>query len=217
MIRWSVNHPVTVTVIFILVVVLGAISLSKLGIEFLPNITLPTMMVITPYPGAGPEDVEREVTKVLEDEFSTITGLDKIEAESRENVSIITLTFKWGTDLDAVAPDVRDKIDLAMSHMPDEVEHPVLLKLSASLMPILYMGVGAKESYPYLHKIVGRPIANRTGCGCCYSVGRARTPSKCVARQDTYGCVQPERISGGASHKGQQLELTCWRDEDRYP
>ena len=160
MIRWSVNHPVTVTVIFILVVVLGAISLSKLGIEFLPNITLPTMMVITPYPGAGPEDVEREVTKVLEDEFSTITGLDKIEAESRENVSIITLTFKWGTDLDAVAPDVRDKIDLAMSHMPDEVEHPVLLKLSASLMPILYMGVGAKESYPYLHKIVEDEIAD---------------------------------------------------------
>jgi len=160
MIRWSVNHPVTVTVIFILLVVLGAISLSKLGIEFLPNITLPTMMVITPYPGAGPEDVEREVTKVLEDELSTITGLDKIEAESRENLSVITLTFKWGTDLDAVAPDVRDKIDLAMSHMPDEVEHPVLLKLSASLLPILYIGVSAKESYPYLHKIVEDEIAD---------------------------------------------------------
>jgi hydrophobe/amphiphile efflux-1 (HAE1) family protein len=150
----SVKNPVTTLMIFIGVLVVGGLCLSLLPVDLLPEMDLPVITVMTTYPGVAPEDVETEVTEILERFLSTVPELKHITSTSKEGVSIISLAFEWDTDLDTRANEVRDAAGMAKMFLADEVEEPRVMKLDVSRFPILVYGIKAEQSYPYMEKIL---------------------------------------------------------------
>ncbi len=158
--QFGVKRPVTVTMIFIGIIILGAVSLSRLGLDMMPELEMPVIGVFTNYSGAGPEEVEKRITEKLEERLATVPNLDKITSISREGSSIINLAFNWGSNMDEASNDVRDYVGLAKKELPDDADEPIIFKFDFSMMPIMIMGVTADESYPRLKKIVEDKIVD---------------------------------------------------------
>lgn len=150
----GVKRAVTTAMIFIAVIILGAVSLTRMGLDMLPDIEIPTIAVITTYRGVGPEEVEERITRVAEERLATVEDLDKIEASSSEGISVVSLRFKWGANLDNAMNDVRDKLDMVKPRLPDDADAPLIFKFDLSMMPVLAYGVSAQESYPWLKKLL---------------------------------------------------------------
>ncbi|MDZ7338126.1 MAG: efflux RND transporter permease subunit, partial [candidate division KSB1 bacterium] len=171
----GVRRPVTTIAVFVVILILGLVSLSQLGIDLMPDITLPAISITTTYPGAGPEDVETRVTRVIEDAVSTVPNVDKVTSTSQENISATVVYFKWGTNIDAAAMDVRDKLGFYAPFLPEDATDPLIFKFDASLMPILFLGISAEESFPDLLKLVDDrvcdPIRRVPGVGSATAFG----------------------------------------------
>lgn len=150
----GVRRPVLTLMIFVGILIVGAISLSQLPIDLMPKIDLPVMSVITFYRGASTEDVETRITKVIESHVSTVPNVKEVSSVSEEGLSAVTLRFEWGSNLDEVANDVRQGLDFAARFLPEDAEEPSLIKFDFSMMPILFFGVTAEESYPGLNKLL---------------------------------------------------------------
>ncbi|ADL08881.1 efflux RND transporter permease subunit [Thermosediminibacter oceani] len=159
--KFSIKHPVTMTMIVVIVLVLGAVSLDRLGTDLLPDISFPTLMVITEYSGAGPEEVENLVTKPLEQVLTTVSNVKSIRSTSLEGVSNITVEFNWGTDMDFAVLDVREKIDLIKDALPSDVRSPQIYKYDASQIPVMEIAVYGGEDLSQLKKIAEDKIKNR--------------------------------------------------------
>lgn len=160
--EFAVRRPYTITMIFLGIALIGAISLIRLNIDFLPEIEPPAISVLVPYPGASASDVESDVTKYLEDYLTTVDNLDKLTSLSKDNLSMVTCKFNWGTNLDEASNDIRDKLDLARPHIKEhapDAEEPMIFKFSSSLAPIMIVEVTASESYKQLYHIVDKKIA----------------------------------------------------------
>ena len=166
--KTSVNNPITTIILFVAIMIFGGVSLSRLGIDLFPDIESNSMMVMTTYPGASAEDIENNVTRPIENVLNGVENLKDITSQSKENISVVTLEFEWGYDLDILANDVRDKLDM-LSTLPDGVSQPIIFKFSSDMIPVLMMGVTAKESMPGLYKILDdqivTPLARVDGVG----------------------------------------------------
>jgi len=158
--EFSVKRPVTVFMIFLGALMVGGLCLALLPIDLLPEMDLPAITVVTQYPGAAPEEVESKVTEILERFLSTVPELDHITSTSMEDMSVITLSFEWGTDLDTRANEVRDAVGMAKMRLPDEIEEPRVMKFDISQFPIMVFGIMAEESYPQLQDILEDEIAD---------------------------------------------------------
>ena len=161
--EFGVKRPTTNLMIFLAIIIIALYSITRLGVDMLPEIEPPSITVISTYGGASAEDVEVKVTEVLENQLATTPGLEKILSRSTEGFSRITLKFKWGTNIDEASNDIRDRIDLAkrfLPDIPDEMENPFIFKFNTSNIPILFMGVTAKESYTDLHDLIDKRIAD---------------------------------------------------------
>ena len=173
--RTSVNHPVTTFLLFLAFAILGVYSLVKLPIDFFPDIESNTIMVMSSYPGASAEDVETNLTKVLENSLNGVADLKDLSSQSKENISILTLEFKYGTDIEVATNDVRDKLDRVNSILPDGASVPIIFKFSIDDMPIMMMAATADQSVPALDKIlddkVATPLARVSGVGTVSVVG----------------------------------------------
>lgn len=156
----AVKRPITTLLCFVTVIILGLFSLSKLPIDLYPDIDTNTIMVITMYPGASAKDIEQNVTKPLENTLNSVEHLKHITSTSRENTSVITLEFEYGYDINVLTNDVRDKLDMVESMLPDDVENPIIFKFSTDMIPICLLSVEAKESMPGLYKILDENVAN---------------------------------------------------------
>ena len=156
----AVKKPITTALCFVAVVVIGLFSLTRLSIDLLPNIETNTIMVLTSYPGASAADIETNVTKIMENTLNTVSDLKDISSQSKENLSIVTLEFEYGTDIDVATNDVRDKIDMIRSTLPDNAGTPVLFKFGTEDIPIVILSVTAEESMPGLYKILDDKVAN---------------------------------------------------------
>ena len=156
----AVKKPITTALCFVAVVVVGLFSLTRLSIDLLPNIETNTIMVLTSYPGASASDIETNVTKIMENTLNTVSDLKDISSQSKENLSIVTLEFEYGTDIDVATNDVRDKIDMIRSTLPDNAGTPVLFKFGTEDIPIVILSVTAEESMPGLYKILDDKVAN---------------------------------------------------------
>ena len=167
--RSAVNKPVTTFLIFLAFAIMGVFALLRLPIDFFPDIESNVLMVFSSYPGASSEDVENNLTKTLENTLNSVCDLKHLTSQSRENISIITLEFEYGTDIDLASNDVRDKLDMITSYLPDGASTPVLYKFSADDMPILILSATATESVSALDKIldddVATPLARISGVG----------------------------------------------------
>lgn len=154
---------------FIAIVIFGLFSLSRLPVDLYPDIETNTIMVMTAYPGASASDIENNVSRPLESVLNTIGNLKHITSRSSENMSLIQMQFEYGHDINELTNDVRDKLDMISSSLPDNVETPVIFKFSSDMIPILILSVQAEESQPALHKIlddgVSNPLARIPGVG----------------------------------------------------
>jgi Cation/multidrug efflux pump len=156
----AVKKPVTTILIFVGVVIFGLFSFNRLSIDLYPEIELNTILVITTYPGAGAEDVEKNVSRILEDGLNTVSDLKTISSTSRDNMSMITVEFTWGTNLDEATNDIRDKLDLVRRMLPEDSDDPIIFKLSTDMMPVVLLSATARESTDALYKILDDRVAN---------------------------------------------------------
>ena len=156
----AVKRPIMTTLCFLGVVIMGLFSLSKLPIDLYPDIETNTIMVMTTYAGASAQDIEQNVTKPLENVLNSVSNLKHITSKSRENISVITLEFEFGEDIDVLTNDVRDKLDMVSSMLPDDAENPIIFKFSTDMIPIIILSVKATESMPGLYKILDEDVAN---------------------------------------------------------
>ena len=167
--RTSVNHPVTTALVFLAFAILGVFSLTKLPVDNFPDVESNTIMVMSSYPGASAEDVENNLTKVLENSLNGVANLKDITSNSRENISVLTLEFEYGTDIEVATNDVRDKLSMTNQTLPDGASSPTIFKFSADDMPIMIMSATANQSVSALDKIlderVATPLARVTGVG----------------------------------------------------
>jgi HAE1 family hydrophobic/amphiphilic exporter-1 len=155
-----VNKPVTVLMIFLAVIVLGLFSLQRLPIDFFPEIEPPYISVMTTYPGANGSELETNVTKLLEDQLNSVDGLKEITSTSKDNISVVTLEFQWGINLDEAVNDIRSAIDMIYDNLPDGCSRPLIFKINTSNFPIMQYAITAKESYPGLKKIMEDNVIN---------------------------------------------------------
>ncbi|MBD3347712.1 MAG: MMPL family transporter [Candidatus Eisenbacteria bacterium] len=158
--EFAVRRPLTVFMVFIAVLLFGALALLRLPVDLMPSFEVPVVSVVTLYPGASSQDVESNVTEILEDSFSTISGVDKVTSVSQTGLSAIMVEFEWGTDLNEASSDVRDVLDMLASMLPDDIETPMLMKMSSTNIPILMFGVTAEENFEGLRHIVQEQIAD---------------------------------------------------------
>jgi HAE1 family hydrophobic/amphiphilic exporter-1 len=143
----SVKNPITTIMVFVAILVFGVYSLVKLPIDFYPEMEFPAIMVFTSYSGANASDVERNVSEPLERGLNTVSNIKQVYSTSRDNVSIVTLEFEFGTNLDGAANDVRDALSMYSAYLPDDAEDPIIFKFSTNMMPILMYAITADESY----------------------------------------------------------------------
>ena len=165
----AVKRPVMTSLCFVAVIILGLFSYSKLPIDLYPDIDTNTIMVMTYYTGASASDIEQNVSRPLENTLNSVEHLKHIKSTSRENVSVITLEFEYGYDIDVLTNDVRDKLDMVSNSLPDDANTPFIFKFSTDMIPILLLSVEADESTPGLYKIlddlVANPLARVDGVG----------------------------------------------------
>ncbi len=161
--EFGVRKPVTNLMIFSAIIILAMYSLTRIGIDSMPKIEPPVITVVSAYPGASPEDVEVKVTEPLENQLATTPGLEKITSSSSEGISLISLKFIWGTNLDAATNDVRDRIELTKRYLPDipdEMDNPFIYKFNTANIPILFLGVTAQQSYPELYDLIDKRVGD---------------------------------------------------------
>ncbi|MFR9660775.1 MAG: efflux RND transporter permease subunit, partial [Rikenellaceae bacterium] len=156
----AVRKPISTCLIFIGVMVFGLYSLYHLSVDQYPEIEIPQISVITTYSGANADDIETNITRVLEDNLNTVDDLKDITSTSSDNVSFITLEFEYGIDLSEATNDIRDVVSRTQDLLPDDVSYPTIFKFSTSMMPVMMLAITADESYPALSKILDEKLTN---------------------------------------------------------
>lgn len=142
----AIKRPAFITMIFVALAVLGVYSYNQMGVDLLPKMDWPIVSVVTVYPGAGPREVENDVSKPLEDALSSLNSVDNIRSYSRENVSVVVVQFTFSMDVNAAANDVQRSVDMARSLLPKDAEAPRVQKADLNSFPIVRISAqGAME------------------------------------------------------------------------
>jgi len=156
----AVKKPITTLMVFMGVVVMGIYSMLYVPIDLFPEFEPPIVSVFTFYQGANASEIEQNITKRLEDRLNTLSNLESISSQSKDNVSLIMCQFEWGTNLDEATNSIRDAISLVERYLPEGSEKPAVLKFSSNMVPILMVAATAEESYGAITKILEDKIVN---------------------------------------------------------
>lgn len=159
--EFSVKRRVTTSMIAMILVVVGFIAFSRLGLDLFPDLEFPTVSVITIYRGASPEDIEKTITKPLEQIVSSVVRVKKVSSVSAEGASVIMVEFEWGTNLDFAAQDIRDQIGLYRNQLPEGATDPLVVKFNLGQMPVIFYGITADLPTTELKKLIEDEIAPR--------------------------------------------------------
>ena len=159
----SIFRPVTITMVVLALVVLGLTSLSRMPVDLYPDIEFPFVTVVSVYPGAGPQEIETLVTKPIEDSVSTISGVKNVTSTSQEGLSVVSVEFYLGTNLDTAANDVREKVDAAGFELPTDMQPPVIEKFSLSSVPVISFALYSPRPAQELRRIADDVIKDRLG------------------------------------------------------
>jgi hydrophobic/amphiphilic exporter-1 (mainly G- bacteria), HAE1 family len=142
----SVRRPVFATMMSVALVVLGAISYTKLGVDLLPDVEQPTVTVFTTLPGAGPEEIETAVTQHLEEQLNTIAGIEEMRSVNREGFSFVMITFSLDRDPDQAVQDVRDKVASVLPRLPEGTDPPRISTFDSESTPILSIAISGPQT-----------------------------------------------------------------------
>jgi hydrophobic/amphiphilic exporter-1 (mainly G- bacteria), HAE1 family len=159
--EFSVRRPIFVTMVTLIIVILGAVSLSRLRIDLLPNIELPTVTVRTEYEGASPEVMERLVTQIIEEIIGTVPGVEEVTSQSSEGNSRIRVSFVWGTDVDTAALDVLAKLEDEINELPEDVVRPRVAKFDIASFPVVLLGISSNLDPVELTQLIEDQIRYR--------------------------------------------------------
>jgi len=172
---FSVRRPVFTTMVTLILVILGAVSLGRLQIDMLPDIELPTLSIRTDYEGASPEVMERLVTQIIEEIVATVPGVEEITSTSSEGRSNVRVSFVWGTDIDTASIDVQGILEDEINELPDDVVRPRVRKFDIASFPVVILGVSSSLDPVELTELIEVQIRYRF----------ARVPG--VAQVDVFG------------------------------
>jgi HAE1 family hydrophobic/amphiphilic exporter-1 len=156
----AVNNPITTAMVFVAIILFGLYSFSKLSVDLYPEMELPAISVLTTYPGSNAADIETNVTKTLENGLGSIANLKEISSTSQDNISVITMEFEWGTNLDEASNDIRDVIDRMVDFLPENCDRPSIFKFNTNMMPIMMFAITADQSYLGLEKMIDERVVN---------------------------------------------------------
>ena len=159
--RFAVHHPIFTIMSVLIVMILGGISFSRLPIDLMPDITYPTLSITTVYENASPEEIEELVTRPVEEAVSAVPGVEEVTSVSAEGVSQVRTTFAWGTNLDAAANDIRDRLDRVAPRLPDDAERPTLRKYDLASFPVLILGASSNLDPIQMRRIIDDQIKYR--------------------------------------------------------
>ena len=215
-----IRRPVLATVLSVLVLVIGAISYTRLAVREYPKIDEPVVSVRTDYPGASAEVVESQITKVLEDSLAGIEGVELMTSRSRSERSDIDVRFSLTRDPDSAAADVRDKVARVRARLPEEVKEPTIAKVEADAFPILWMAVtqgdlGPIEVSDYLARYVKPRLSVLPGAADVWIFGERAVAMRIDLDRDRLAGYRltPQDIEDAL--RRQNVELPSGRIESR--
>jgi HAE1 family hydrophobic/amphiphilic exporter-1 len=159
--RLAIHRPVTMFMISAVVTLLGAISLSRLPVDLMPEFEQPTINVRTSYPGVGPLEMEELITRPIEQAVSAVPGLTRIESQSSEGNSQVRLNFDWGKDLSEATDEVRTRLDRIRNRLPEDAENPTIFKFDSNILPVMQLGVEGDLDPVTLREVAQNEIAPR--------------------------------------------------------
>jgi HAE1 family hydrophobic/amphiphilic exporter-1 len=185
--RISIGNPVLATMMMAAFVVLGLFSYQRLAIDQFPDISFPVVLVQTEYPGASPEIVETDVTRKIEEQVNTVSGINKVSSRSYEGQSVVIVEFDLVTEPARAAQDVREKVALVRAAFKKEVKEPIVLRFNPDDQPVLSLAVqsptrDARELTTLADQVVKRRIENARGVGRVSVVGGVKREVQVVLR-----------------------------------
>jgi hydrophobic/amphiphilic exporter-1 (mainly G- bacteria), HAE1 family len=139
----SIRRPIFLVCVVLLSLVVGLGAMSRMGVDLFPDVTFPVVTVSTPYPGAGPAEVETLVSKPLEDELSTLSGIKRLSSINKEGVSTVVAEFTLETDVKYAEQQIRDRVGSTKRKLPDDIKEPVIRRIDPSDQPVLILAVNA--------------------------------------------------------------------------
>jgi HAE1 family hydrophobic/amphiphilic exporter-1 len=142
--QFTVHRPIFTIMMVMMVIVLGGISLLRLPIDLMPDISYPTISISCSYENAGPEEIEELITRPIEQAMSAVPGVEELTSTSVEGQGSVRVTFTWGTDLDTASNDIRDRLDRVAARLPEEADRPTLRKFDLASFPILILGASSR-------------------------------------------------------------------------
>lgn len=157
----SIRRPIFLTCIVLLSLVVGLGAMSRMGVDLFPDITFPVVTVTTPYPGAGPAEVETLVSKPLEDELSTLAGIKRLSSQNKEGVSVVIAEFTLETDVKYAEQQIRDRVGSTKRKLPDDIKEPVIRRIDPADQPVLILAVNADLPAGELYDLVNERIKPR--------------------------------------------------------
>jgi HAE1 family hydrophobic/amphiphilic exporter-1 len=159
--RFAIHRPITMFMISAVIVLLGSISLLRLPVDLMPDVSFPSLTIRVGYQGVGPLEIEELIVRPIEQAVAAVSGVERIEATAMEGSGRVTLHFAWGTDLNEAADDVRSRMDRIRAALPEEADAPVIFKFDATAMPIMTLGVEGELDRVTLREIAENQLAPR--------------------------------------------------------
>ena len=157
----AIKRPVTMFMISSVIILLGMISLFRLPVDLLPDVSYPTVSVRVGYPGVGPMEMEQIVTRPIEQAVSAVAGLEQVNSTSSEGSSSVRLSFAWGTDLNVAMDDLRTRLDRVRGRLPIEADPPTLFRQDSNAMPIMSLGIAGNYDRVTLREIAENQLSPR--------------------------------------------------------
>lgn len=198
--KFSVKRPYTVVVAIVLVIILGAVSLSKMSTDLLPNMNMPYAIVMTSYVGASPEQVEKNVTESIEGAMATTSNIKNVTSISAENYSLVVLEFEQTANMDSVTVEMRESLDQISSSWPDQVGNPIIMKINPDMMPIMIAamdveGMGTLELSNYTEEELIPELERIEGVASVSSVGAAEESVQVILNQEKIDAVNSQIVN----------------------
>jgi HAE1 family hydrophobic/amphiphilic exporter-1 len=159
--RLAIHRPITMFMISGVILLLGTISLMRLPVDLMPDVTFPSITVRVGYAGVGPLEIEELIVRPLEQAVSAVAGLERLESTASEGTGRVTLNFAWGTDLNEAADEVRSRIDRIRARLPEEADPPTIFKFDSTAMPIMSVGVEGDLDRVTLREIAQNDLSQR--------------------------------------------------------
>src|SRR5688572_15164490 len=159
--RFAIERPVTMFMLSGVIMLIGAVSLARLPVDLMPDVSYPSITVRVQYQGVGPLEMEELVTRPIEQAMAAVAGLERLESTSSEGSSRVTLNLAWGTDLNEAADDVRSRLDRVRGRMPEDADAPTVFKFDSTSFPIMSVGVEGDYDRVKLREIAEHDLSQR--------------------------------------------------------